>query len=511
MGILGGQLVVTMVMASFLHKVAPIYSLGRWLLCGGSLRRYEHPSNEELQQLATGGGGGATTKSASSKRKGAKYDQRRGGSNGLAAAADSKEFTVPRSSLDVELRAAPISPLTAPALRFYPDYQWLVDFSLCTVVVYLITEAYSSFVHVEGELNLGSVWSVLLCFYALKCLIAVSAIFWSRESSGELVMCFLFGFFFLVLSMAVLVTSDELLDLGIESAYSNFSAEATKFLHEQDISSVGPASLLVFRTTLAVISALIGALLTFPGFRWAKTYMASVAAPSTRSAMKLLLHVELGLPLMTALLWVTPIVRNVSARVPWVTAARMDVLRAAALLAFVALRVANVRTHLQAYLDTAVLRVRQLRKEAGRISNTELQRSVAQIYYYVCVVALQCIAPLLLLLSLTLLLKLLGGLRWSHLLLDAEPTTTDVGGSAAAAAGVIAGLPPGHGLGSATDPAAGNVAADVAHVTLTLARLRAVFSTALYRSLLQYLTWWTLLAWVATTLFGLMYNMYIIE
>uniref|UniRef100_A0A8C5Z6U8 Transmembrane protein 161B n=1 Tax=Marmota marmota marmota TaxID=9994 RepID=A0A8C5Z6U8_MARMA len=46
------QLVVTMVMASVMQKIIPHYSLARWLLCNGSLRWYQHPTEEELRILA---------------------------------------------------------------------------------------------------------------------------------------------------------------------------------------------------------------------------------------------------------------------------------------------------------------------------------------------------------------------------------------------------------------------------------------------------------------------------
>uniref|UniRef100_A0A8C0XPZ9 Transmembrane protein 161B n=1 Tax=Castor canadensis TaxID=51338 RepID=A0A8C0XPZ9_CASCN len=41
-----------MVMASVMQKIIPHYSLARWLLCNGSLRWYQHPTEEELRILA---------------------------------------------------------------------------------------------------------------------------------------------------------------------------------------------------------------------------------------------------------------------------------------------------------------------------------------------------------------------------------------------------------------------------------------------------------------------------
>uniref|UniRef100_A0A4W5RSZ0 Transmembrane protein 161B n=1 Tax=Hucho hucho TaxID=62062 RepID=A0A4W5RSZ0_9TELE len=51
-GVIGVQLVVTMVMASVIQKIIPHYSFARWLLCSGSLRWYQHPTEDELRSLA---------------------------------------------------------------------------------------------------------------------------------------------------------------------------------------------------------------------------------------------------------------------------------------------------------------------------------------------------------------------------------------------------------------------------------------------------------------------------
>ena len=52
MAVFGAQVVVTLVCLSFLQKICPIYSLGRWLLTKQNLVRYLHPTNEELKKLS---------------------------------------------------------------------------------------------------------------------------------------------------------------------------------------------------------------------------------------------------------------------------------------------------------------------------------------------------------------------------------------------------------------------------------------------------------------------------
>lgn len=48
-------------------------------------------------------------------------------------------FHVPRN-LDLNLETAPVSPLDLVHLRYYTEYQWLVDFSLYSGIVYTLSE-----------------------------------------------------------------------------------------------------------------------------------------------------------------------------------------------------------------------------------------------------------------------------------------------------------------------------------------------------------------------------------
>lgn len=54
MAVFGTQAVVSLILLSFLQKICPIYSLGRWLLTKQNLVRYLHPTNEELKQISGG-------------------------------------------------------------------------------------------------------------------------------------------------------------------------------------------------------------------------------------------------------------------------------------------------------------------------------------------------------------------------------------------------------------------------------------------------------------------------
>lgn len=80
--------------------------------------------------------------------------------------------------------------------------------------------------------------------------------------------------------------------------------------------------------------------------------------------------------------------------------------------------------YLQAYLNLAYDRIQEMKKEAGRITNTELQRKISSIFYYLCVVTLQYAAPIILCMFLAFMYKTLGGYSWTSLILKDDNSGT---------------------------------------------------------------------------------------
>ena len=94
------------------------------------------------------------------------------------------------------------------------------------------------------------------------------------------------------------------------------------------------------------------------------------------------------------------------------TSVQFETMRLYLILAVLALRLSLMPSYLQSYLNKAYHRMEELKQEAGRISNVDLQRSVAFIFYYLCVVTIQYVAPMVLLLFLSLMYKTMGGGSW---------------------------------------------------------------------------------------------------
>uniref|UniRef100_H3B671 Transmembrane protein 161B n=1 Tax=Latimeria chalumnae TaxID=7897 RepID=H3B671_LATCH len=481
MGVIGVQLVVTMVMASVMQKIIPHYSFARWLLCNGSLRWYQHPTEDELRALA-----GKQQKWKNKKDR--KY-------NGHI---ENKPLTVPKD-IDLQLETKSVSEEDTLALHYFPEYQWLVDFTVVATAVYFITEVYYSLTNPSSEMNISIVWCLLVLAFAIgKVLFSLTAHYFKVEDGGERSVCVTFGFFFFVKAMAILIVTENYLEFGLETGFANFSESAVQFLEKQGLESQGPISKFTFKLFLAVFCSLIGAFLTFPGLRLAQMHLDALNLSSGKIT-QILLHINFLAPLIMVLLWVKPITRDYimspplgKESVPLMTEPTFDTLRLWMIILLCVLRLTVMRHHLQAYLNLAQKCVEQMKKEAGRISTVDIQKMVARVFYYLCVIALQYVAPLVMLLNTTLLLKTLGNHSWGvHLDSDSEPPME--ANSAASE------LP-------ATNE---NMKVTMAQITVALGSLRNVFTPLLFRGLLSFLTWWIAACLFSTSLFGLFYHQYL--
>lgn len=168
---------MTLVMVSVIQKFSKHYSLAKWILCSTGLIRFLHPTDKELKELA-----GKVYKILDffccniyeifincfflsgvpkSIQKSKKDRNKHHHSNN-----ESTTFHVPRN-LDIQLEVSKVTPYDVTSLRYYQEYQWLVDFSLYASIIYCISEVYHFFIPLKEEVNLSMVWCLLVIFFAL--------------------------------------------------------------------------------------------------------------------------------------------------------------------------------------------------------------------------------------------------------------------------------------------------------------------------------------------------------
>ncbi|XP_059846941.1 transmembrane protein 161A isoform X1 [Hypanus sabinus] len=484
MGVIGVQLVVSLLMASLMQRLVPHYSIGRWLLCNGSLFRFKHPSDDELRALA------------GKQKPRLRRDRRQNG------VTENKPEMVPKD-IKLSLEATPIKPLDALVLRYFLDYQWLVDFVMYATLVYMFTEAYYSLLNVQGEINVGMLWCLLTLVFGIKLLFSLMAHYFKTEEGGERSVCLTFAFLFVLIAMLVLVVREDYLEFGLEPGFSNLYENLQMFFRQLGLGDIWPYSVarLIFKLSLVGVSSFIGACLTFPGLRLAQTHLDALRMTADKPLTQVLLYANFLSPILVLLLWVKPISRDFVISAPFgkeevqlLSDSMYNTMRLWIILGLCTLRLLLTRYHLQAYLNLAERWVELMRREAGCISMIEIQRKISRVFCYLCVVTVQYLGPTILLLHSTLLLKVLGDYSWGWYpeppgvspAIDASPRNS------------------GSAPGEEDD-----YRMAVSQITAALGALRNVFTPLFYRGLFSYLTWWLAACQVVTNLFGLYFHQYL--
>ncbi|XP_015462192.2 transmembrane protein 161A [Astyanax mexicanus] len=494
MALMGVQLVVSLLAVSIMQKMAPHYSFARWLLCNGSLLRFKHPSEGELCALA-----GKQVPNKSSRR-----DRRQNGHG------EQKPLTVPKD-IDLHLESTPVNVLDALVLRFFVEYQWLIDFAVYAMGIYLFTEGYYFVVDASKEVNIGAIWCVLMVFFGLRTLHVLMSHYFRSDEGGERSVCLAFGFMSLLIAMLVLVVKEDYLEFGLEPGFTSVFDNFEVFAKQQGLEWSVPFTKLGVKLALAAVCAFLGALLAFPGLRLAQTHLDAVQMNSDRPIIQILLHTSFLSPLVILVMWVKPLARDFLGNAPMgktsvtlISSSVFDSVRLWTIVVLCVLKLLLTRHHLQAYLNLAPKWVEQMKKEAGRIAAIDIQRKVTRVYCYLTVVTLQYLVPVLLMLFSTLALKSLGDYSWG---LGAETpgvTPAPILPTAAPA------LPRTEDEDDLEDMEE-DIQATVAHLSEAFTALRAVLTPIFFRGLFAFLTWWVAACQLISSLFGIYFHQYLMQ
>ncbi|NXR75407.1 T161A protein, partial [Pycnonotus jocosus] len=448
--VLGVQVVVTLLAASLMQKLAPHCSFARWLLCNGSLYRYKHPTDEELCALA------------GKQRPKGRRDRR------TNSPAEDKPLCVPRD-IDLRLAASPITAVDALVLRYFLEYQWFVDFSVYAGAVYAFSEGYFCLVSPARETNLGVLWCLLTVLFCLRVFFLVLRHYFRSEEGGERSVCLSFALLFLLLAMLALLVREEYLEFGLEDGLAAVSANLEPFLKPRGWEWTLPVARLSFKLALVALCSFLGACLTFPGLRLAQTHLDALRMAQDRPLTQLLLHSVFVAPVLVLLLWVRPLARDLLLQAPLGTLGTVqilsgpsfDTLRLWLLLALSLLRLLGTRHHLQAYLGLAPRWARGIRREAGTIPARDIQRKVGN--------------------------------------------RSGIGVGSGSGVGSTVSPPVSPAL-----PGVGDTGGDVQEAVQELSGLLGcVLTPPFLRGLFSFLTWWVAACQVLTSLFGLYFHQYL--
>ncbi|XP_022909493.1 transmembrane protein 161B [Onthophagus taurus] len=480
MALLGAQLVITLIMISIIQKLGPYFSFAKFLLCSTGLVRYLYPTDDELKEVAN------IPKDKHKNRKGKQQNGK----------VDS--FHIPRS-LEIDLKTAKVTQLDVIHLRFYAEYQWLVDFAIYSCLVYVITEIYQNFFSLKDEMNLSMMWCTLVLIFAIKLLFSLTVqYFKADESVGERSTCLVMGFVYLLIAMMILIVDENILEIGLQTAYKSFNDSASTFLNQQGLNSSGPASKIIIQFFLAIFGALLGAVFTFPGLRIARMHWDLLKLHRKNKTIQTLLNLSFALPFLLVVAWIKPFSRHyLTVRIfsgmtsPLLSNDSFEILRLIFIILTVIIKIVLMPVYLQAYLDMAYHRLEEQKKEAGRITNIDLQKKIAAVFYYLCVVTLQYIAPLILIIYFAFMYKTLGGFSWNGLLGNQNLEEC-----------------PANSFEQTNLEGEDNIQNSAHQFHLAIENLKNVFTPQVFKGLFGFGTWWSCFLYFTTTSIGMIYQSY---
>jgi len=327
--------------------------------------------------------------------------------------------------------------------------------------------------------------------------------FWNSDAAAERSLVLVGGSLCFVLALLLLLIDESNLEIGLDGAYSSFNESASVFLERQTLvsESEGPASKLIMKLCAAVWCAVTGAIFVFPGLRVSRMHFDALRHCGPRSVKKVFIYINLVSPFLLSLLWIQPLARHYfSVRIfgemnkPLMTGPAFDSMRLWLCLSFSILRLATAPSCFQAYLNLAQERIEKLKKEAGRISNVELQRKVAIIFYYLCVVGLQFVAPVVLCVGFTLMQKTLGGYSWfgEHSFDSEECTSKEK---------IIT-------LSNLLPSDENSFSSAREHWLVAISSFRQIFSFEVFRGVFGFANWWSQFLLFGTVGMGLAYQTY---
>ena len=214
---------------------------------------------------------------------------------------------------------------------------------------------------------------------------------------------------FSVFALGILLVDDDILHFRLRESHTNISRCVGKLLRPyiSDIDSFVLLPVWAFKMVLAVVASLLSAMLVFPSFRYSELQF-NVTTVTRSVVTRAVVRLCYLMPLFCLGLWIKPFAKDLFSEMDVITILGREVyhetFRHWSILFYCGLRAALFKLHLQNYLELASLRVEDLRKETGRISILQLRKKVSTIFSFYGGVAVQYMAPVVVLLCLSVLM-----------------------------------------------------------------------------------------------------------
>ncbi len=407
-----------MIVASFLHKIAPFYSLGRWLLTF-RLRRYLPPSDKLLRPHVSVTNPVSKKKAASQRAKvlaskTSSSEEKMAALKTIKTDTDSldQSLGVPKSA-HIQLQEKSLSWIDVDRLHYSGELEFLINFTLAVCITYLCTWVYYYLTPsaITSEYNLAVIWIVAVIMLTYKHLLSLTRVYLSEELSHQRSLFMVFTLLFFVFALIVMLIDESYLSFGLVKSHKDLchsiSVILGGLLKNQNVKVHRLLPLWLYKVVLTLLATMLSATMIFSGFRFADTHFSTIRYTKT-PMFKTLLHANYIAPMFCLSLWIQPLTGTVTEDSDAATAMlglhlRRDDIRVLVLVLVCLLRFGLLRTYLQTHLNSARWKMESQRSEPGRIAIYTLRRNVNNIFLFYAALGIQYLGPYIILLALTLL------------------------------------------------------------------------------------------------------------
>ena len=391
MALFGFNVVLTMIVASIIHKLSPYYSFGRWFVIRG-LTYYTVPPDTIL----------ITHVESESIKKSKPLP--------LINTAILK-----RSSQIIPLNPLPLNQAVILLTYSYTELKWLLDLLVAAIFVFLATFVIYLFqpVWYASQVNLSGAWCGFILIYALILLYTLTLIYLSKELHKERISQIVMTAILFVCCLTVLPMDKLWFDFGFRNGHKTFIDAVMITLSSPGNDSSFPLERSTLEryipfwgyiSVIVVIGTYIGSLLVFPSLNYSKLHYETLT--KTKGLFfRTLLHVNYILPLLGLSLWFKPVAgkQDKLSKLPVQVASSFPFYRLLLIIGLSVLRFILFRTHMSTYLYRANTSLTTLRVLKNKPTVGEFKRKVKSIFTFYGGTCLQYIGPIIVLLSLQLL------------------------------------------------------------------------------------------------------------
>jgi hypothetical protein len=488
------QLLWVFIASKILTKIKNNRLFLRWISSYG-LEIYQVPTDDELRRLQCPKRQETRESKSKNKKKGARSSP----SSEDRDLLQPNEFKIRCSDLvKLNLNKSIVSMNMLNSAPLSSDLEWIPDFALVSLISFLLTQTLFHFNPQSNyEYNFSLIWIYLVIVQSSTILTQISSIYFTSKSAvGERAILIVSAIFFFMLAILVMIFGESHLELNLEKSLHLLSEMIfEKDLHDISLPSSGKAfghlANTCIKFTIAMWCAFVGAIFTFPGFRFGQMHESLLVAPTTSTIQKVMYNlVNLVSPCLIICLWMPKISRNILIKQEYlpIDDETFDLIRICILVSTNVLRLILVRRYIQAFLLGSVeTKLAQVKRMGGIAISKRIQILISNLNNFVNLACIQYVIPTLMCL-------------FTSIMFASLTYCSDVGDELPTRFSSLRYL-----FSTANQQALLEEAEEIIHET------RRLFCSDLLKNFVGFNVWWLHFAWLCTSALGVGYHKYILH